>query len=176
MKNPILAEIKHQHRRLYGDCLVSISHVSHESDFMTTLKVVHEFTDSVHLSKFKFEYCPFCKEQENAAKMRRRVVISPFLKKKNRIVKILKRRDGRCVKCGTRDHLTVDHIISTGFGGAILKKTNLQLLCYNCNNRKSITKENKVAIARKMNEKYTTKWKKLPAASCAPRGLRPLLP
>lgn len=46
-------------------------------------------------------------------------------------------RDGhRCLKCGSKEHLTLDHIVSVYLGG---ENTigNLQTLCRSCNSAKS---------------------------------------
>lgn len=46
-------------------------------------------------------------------------------------------RDGhRCCKCGSRDHLTIDHVIPKCMGGANNIK-NYQTLCAPCNQKKS---------------------------------------
>lgn len=38
----------------------------------------------------------------------------------------------RCVKCGSRDNLTIDHVVPLSKGGRNRSK-NLQVLCRNCN-------------------------------------------
>lgn len=46
-------------------------------------------------------------------------------------------RDGyKCVKCGSTENLTLDHIVPKSLGG-IGKVINLQTLCKNCNEVKS---------------------------------------
>lgn len=46
-----------------------------------------------------------------------------------------KRYNGKCVRCGSTEHLTIDHIIPISKGGNMIKD-NLQLMCYNCNQEK----------------------------------------
>ena len=41
-----------------------------------------------------------------------------------------------CEWCGSRDDLTVDHIVPLRLGGAKLDPDNLQPLCRSCNNEK----------------------------------------
>lgn len=45
-------------------------------------------------------------------------------------------RDGHCcLKCGSYDNLTIDHIVPVTKGG-LKRKFNLQTLCAKCNNEK----------------------------------------
>lgn len=44
-------------------------------------------------------------------------------------------RDGKCLHCGTSANLTVDHIIPKVHGGSD-HETNLQTLCFSCNQKK----------------------------------------
>lgn len=45
-------------------------------------------------------------------------------------------RDGyQCLKCGTYDNLSIDHIVPLSKGG-LKKRFNLQTLCNDCNNEK----------------------------------------
>lgn len=48
---------------------------------------------------------------------------------------IWERDDFTCQYCGTRRHLTIDHILAESKGGT-LDSDNLQTLCRNCNSRK----------------------------------------
>lgn len=41
-------------------------------------------------------------------------------------------RDGRCLRCGTREHLTIDHVRPLSQGGTN-RIDNLQTLCKWCN-------------------------------------------
>lgn len=51
---------------------------------------------------------------------------------------LVKRRDGwKCVKCGARGRLEVDHITALRDGGAPYDLTNLQCLCPACHSRKT---------------------------------------
>lgn len=45
-------------------------------------------------------------------------------------------RDGnKCVKCGSTEQLTIDHIIPIRKGG-ISTESNMQTMCFNCNQNK----------------------------------------
>jgi hypothetical protein len=46
---------------------------------------------------------------------------------------VWKRDGGRCVKCGSGDHLHFDHILPWSKGGTSLLADNIQLLCAFCN-------------------------------------------
>lgn len=53
------------------------------------------------------------------------------------IKKAVKRRDkNKCVKCGSRTRLEVDHIISDAEGGSNAM-SNLQTLCHHCHSIKT---------------------------------------
>ena len=46
-------------------------------------------------------------------------------------------RDGnKCKKCGSGEHLTVDHVIPVAEGGSN-RDNNLQTLCFGCNQSKA---------------------------------------
>ena len=50
----------------------------------------------------------------------------------------IKKRDGyKCVKCGSRDRLIVDHIIERKDGGADYDHANLQSVCWPCHGKKT---------------------------------------
>lgn len=46
--------------------------------------------------------------------------------------RFLKRKYGKCAKCGSRKKLTIDHIMPKSRGGSGRWK-NLQVLCRSCN-------------------------------------------
>lgn len=51
------------------------------------------------------------------------------------------RRDGfKCLHCGTKKRLTIDHIIPVALGGPN-ERSNYQTLCHSCNSRKGIKVE-----------------------------------
>lgn len=51
---------------------------------------------------------------------------------------ILKRDGNRCQACGAREDLTIDHIVPRSRGGTD-RKSNLQVLCRDCNVEKADT-------------------------------------
>ena len=51
-------------------------------------------------------------------------------------IKVWRRDNGKCVKCGTRQNLEFDHIIPVSNGGSNSPR-NIELLCENCNRFKS---------------------------------------
>ena len=51
--------------------------------------------------------------------------------------RILLRGKGRCVKCGSRENLEIDHMVPLARGGSS-RLENLQLLCRDCNRRKGV--------------------------------------
>jgi len=53
----------------------------------------------------------------------------------------IKKKWGRCSKCGSREHLTIDHIVPKAIieaTGWVKPQDNYQVLCRNCNLRKGI--------------------------------------
>ena len=51
-------------------------------------------------------------------------------------IKVWRRDNGKCVKCGSRQNLEFDHIIPVSKGGSNTAR-NVELLCENCNRLKS---------------------------------------
>ena len=51
--------------------------------------------------------------------------------------RILLRGKGRCMKCGSRENLEIDHVVPLARGGSN-RLENLQLLCRDCNRRKGV--------------------------------------
>ena len=62
----------------------------------------------------------------------------PGTKNKRRRLKIFRRDGNKCLKCGTTNNLTLDHIKPKAHGGTS-RKSNLQTLCFKCNNKKADT-------------------------------------
>ena len=59
----------------------------------------------------------------------------PFLKVKLNRVNILKRDEKKCVYCGSKDRLTIDHVIPKSKGGGNTWE-NLVTCCFKCNFKK----------------------------------------
>ena len=51
--------------------------------------------------------------------------------------RILLRGKGRCMKCGSKKNLEIDHVVPLARGGSN-RLENLQLLCRDCNRRKDV--------------------------------------
>ena len=51
-------------------------------------------------------------------------------------LKVWRRDEGKCVKCGCQEKLEYDHIIPVSKGGSNTER-NIQLLCEKCNRSKS---------------------------------------
>ena len=52
-------------------------------------------------------------------------------------IEVYKRDKGQCVKCGSKDHLHLDHIYPFAKGGTSKDSKNIQLLCRRHNLKKS---------------------------------------
>lgn len=72
----------------------------------------------------------------------------------NAIKKAVKQRDGfKCVKCGSRTRLEVDHIVSDAKGGNS-SMNNLQTLCKDCHSIKTKQEIAEAHRAMHMQSKY----------------------
>ena len=68
------------------------------------------------------------------------------MKKKARV----KKRDkNKCLRCGSRSNLTVDHIVPKSKGGSSNDR-NMQCLCYDCNHDKANTTINYKKIKKEL--------------------------
>jgi len=59
-------------------------------------------------------------------------------KRKRRLLQVWARDHGKCVRCGSRTNLTIDHIIPKSLGGPDDHR-NYQMMCRDCNNKKGDT-------------------------------------
>ena len=71
---------------------------------------------------------------------------------------VYNRDNNRCVKCGSRNNLEVDHIIPIAKGGKTVFDI-LQTLCKSCNQKKSDTVEGYTKKTYDENIKYCPKCK-----------------
>lgn len=95
----------------------------------------------IHVLNLKMENKEL-KKDRNRFKSRVNFLEANFKNFRNKIPvskktkKSILRRDGyKCLCCGSREYLTVDHIIPRSKGG-LNNKNNLQTLCFNCNQSK----------------------------------------
>jgi 5-methylcytosine-specific restriction endonuclease McrA len=66
--------------------------------------------------------------------------------------KLLYVRKLPCAKCGSRDHLAVDHILARGLGGTH-DMENLQVLCRKCHRTKTNEDMKRIRALRKAGGK-----------------------
>lgn len=66
-----------------------------------------------------------------------RIIAQRFIGKKKVRLFIFNRDKNKCLRCGSIDKLTLDHIVAIHCGGEN-KLSNLQTLCRSCNSSKSI--------------------------------------
>ena len=76
------------------------------------------------------EYCGYDKRPIEVIEKRRRN-ISTQVKRE-----VWRRDEGKCVECGSKERLEYDHIIPFSRGGSNTTR-NIQLLCEDCNRKKS---------------------------------------
>ncbi len=103
-----------------------------------------------------WEYCPFCKTIYKGWEGSKPIRLQPFRPKEDftSFIKTIKKvkspipaptkskrriileRDGyKCLSCGSKKHLTLDHITPKSLGGGN-EDNNLQILCFTCNGEK----------------------------------------
>lgn len=68
------------------------------------------------------------------------------------------RRDVCCVKCGSKDHLQVDHIKAIMNGGEMWDLKNLRALCYSCHLEKTRMDFYERKYGAKVQMKLTQFW------------------
>lgn len=57
---------------------------------------------------------------------------------KDDLSRLTEAQDGKCLMCGKKEKLTIDHIVPLSKGGSH-EITNIQLLCFSCNSSKKAT-------------------------------------
>jgi len=70
----------------------------------------------------------------NVAQKAKRLIRKPI--PKNVRLSVWQRDGGMCVECGSKENLEYDHIIPLSKGGGNTER-NIQLLCSECNKKKS---------------------------------------
>lgn len=78
----------------------------------------------------------------NASYFERRVQADRFIAKPEVRTEVFKKANYKCVKCSSRESLTVDHIFPVKLGGKD-EMDNLQCLCRRCNSSKGCKPESK---------------------------------
>jgi hypothetical protein len=76
--------------------------------------------------------------------------------------KLIKRLGGKCVYCNATENLTIDHIIPqslTRILGVDRDKDNLQVLCYDCNNRKGDSLKSNDPVTVEILDRMINQWK-----------------
>lgn len=132
-----LLNIKYGFNDYYG--IIYITPVQYEnilniiSDLRTS-KVIR-FEDNITLkSIFKIYIKNYYYIKDLESKEPRKVA-QKFIGKKN-VREFIFNRDKKCLRCGSVNKLTIDHIIPITKGG-VNKLSNLQALCKSCNSIKS---------------------------------------
>lgn len=94
-------------------------------------KLIIDYADSYMFnSSGLYPYFIECLKDIFTSTKRRSTYINPKLRKK-----VLDKYKHTCVHCGTKENLSIDHIIPVSKGGKDLF-SNLQVLCKSCNSKK----------------------------------------
>jgi len=121
----------------YGLCYLTFETYQSLLESLSYLRRIEDidgylFSKMKHIYKHYYNNSIKIKELDS---LQPRFIAQKFIGKKN-IRRFIFNRDLCCLRCGTTDSLTIDHIIPINKGGEN-KLMNLQTLCKRCNSSKS---------------------------------------
>ena len=135
-----LINVNYKFNTDYGLSYLNTEQFNKIDNSLSTLRRLKEISgEEYHLlrSIFKHQYYNYSKIRELIS-LEPRKIAQKFIGRKKIRDFIFKRDKFKCLKCGSKCNLTIDHIEPI-FTGGENKLSNLQTLCKSCNSSKSST-------------------------------------